>query len=81
VTVSGLDVSFTNRHDTGGRARGEQLPPLLRLLLDGHVGTEEPVLPVALVLNESLLEKIVIAVVIAAAETVLSGPAKGKVKR
>jgi hypothetical protein len=39
------------------------------------------VLPVALVLNESLLEKIVIAVVIAAAETVLSGPAKGKVKR
>ena len=40
-----------------------------------------PVLPVALVLNKSLLKKIVIAVVIAAAETVLSGPAKGKVKR
>lgn len=38
-------------------------------------------LPVALVLNKSLLKKIVIAVVIAAAETVLSGPAKGKVKR
>jgi len=37
------------------------------------------VLPVALVLNKSLLKKIVIAVVIAAAETVLSGPAKGKV--
>ena len=50
-------------------------------LLDGPVGTEEPVLPVALVLNKSLLKKIVIAVVIAAAETVLSGPAKGKVKR
>jgi hypothetical protein len=38
-------------------------------------------LPVALVLNKSLLKKIVIAVVIAVAETVLSGPAKGKVKR
>ena len=36
-------------------------------------------LPVALVLNKSLLKKIVIAVVIAAAETVLSGPATGKV--
>jgi hypothetical protein len=58
-----------------------RLPPLLRPLLDGPVGTEEPVLPVALVLNKSLLKKIVIAVVIAAAETVLSGPAKGKVKR
>jgi hypothetical protein len=44
-------------------------------------GTDEPVLPVALVLNKSLLKKIVIAVVIAAAETVLSGPANGKVKR
>jgi hypothetical protein len=32
-------------------------------------------------LNKSLLKKIVIAVVIAAAETGLSGPAKGKVKR
>ena len=53
----------------------------LRPLLDGPVGTEEPVLPVALVLNKSLLKKIVIAVVIAAAETVLSGPARGKVKR
>jgi hypothetical protein len=39
------------------------------------------VLPVALVLNKSLLKKIVIAVVIAAAETVLSAPAKGKAKR
>ncbi len=58
-----------------------RLPPLLRLFLDGPVGTEEPVLPVALVLNKSLLKKIVIAVVIAAAETVLSGPAKSKVKR
>jgi hypothetical protein len=39
------------------------------------------VLPVALVLNKSLLKKIVIAAIIAATETVLSGPAKGKVKR
>jgi hypothetical protein len=39
------------------------------------------VLPVALVLSKSLLKKIVIAVVIASAETVSSGPAKGKVKR
>ncbi len=38
-------------------------------------------LPVALLLNKSLLKKIAVAVIIAAAEVVLSGPAKGKLKR
>jgi hypothetical protein len=42
---------------------------------------EEFVLPVALLLNNALLRKIAVAVLIAAAEVVLSGPAKGKVKR
>jgi hypothetical protein len=59
----------------------QRLPPLLRPLLDGPVGTEEPGLPVALVLNDPLLKKIVISVVIPAAETELPGPATGKVKR
>jgi hypothetical protein len=39
------------------------------------------VLPVALELEKSLLKKIIIAVVIAAAETVLSGQEKVAVKR
>ena len=38
-------------------------------------------LPVALLLNKTLFKKVVVAVLIAAAEVVLSGPAKGKVKR
>lgn len=39
-------------------------------------------LPVALLLNKSLLSKILVAVIQVAAEVVLtSGPAKGKVKR
>jgi hypothetical protein len=39
------------------------------------------VLPVALLLNKNLLRKIAVAVLIAAAEVVLSRPTKGKVKR
>ena len=38
-------------------------------------------LPVALVLSKTRLEKVAVAVLIAGAEVVLSGPAKGKVKR
>ena len=38
-------------------------------------------LPVALVLNKSLLKKVVVAVLMAAAETVLTTPAKGKKSR
>lgn len=38
-------------------------------------------LPVALVLNKVLLKKIAVAVILAAAETVLMGAAKGKKKR
>jgi hypothetical protein len=39
------------------------------------------VLPVALLLNKTLLKKVAVAVLIAAAEILLSGSAKGKVKR
>lgn len=38
-------------------------------------------LPVALVLNKSLLKKLAVAVIIAAAETVLTAPTKGKKSR
>lgn len=38
-------------------------------------------LPVALLLNKTLLRQVPVDVQIAAAEVVLSGPAKGKVKR
>lgn len=38
-------------------------------------------LPVGLVLSKSLLKKIVVAVIIAAAEAVLVAPAKGKKSR
>ena len=69
------------RWHSGSPPELHRLPQLLRTFLDGPAGTEEPVLPVALVLNKSLLKKIVIAVLIAAAETVLSGPTKSKVKR
>ena len=51
-----------------------RLPPLLRHLLGGPAGTEELVLPVAMVLNKSLLKKVVVAVLIAAAETVVTRP-------
>jgi len=47
----------------------------------GPAGSEEFVLPVALLLNKTLLKKVAVAVLIAAAEVVLSGPAKSKVKR
>jgi hypothetical protein len=48
----------------------------------GPAGSEELVLPVAVLLNKSLLNKILVAVIQVAAEVVLtSGPAKGKVKR
>jgi hypothetical protein len=47
----------------------------------GPAGSEELVLPVALLLNKTLFKKVVVAVLIAAAEVVLAGPAKGKVKR
>ena len=47
----------------------------------GPAGSEELVLPVALLLNKSLLKKVAVAVLIAAAEVVLSGPAKGKKAR
>jgi hypothetical protein len=39
------------------------------------------VLPVALLLNKTLLSKILVAVIQVAAEVVLSGPAKGKKAR
>jgi hypothetical protein len=39
------------------------------------------VVPLALVLNKSLLKKIAVAVIIAAAEAVLTAPAKGKKSR
>jgi len=42
-------------------------------------GWEE--LVVALLLNKTPFKKVAVAVLIAAAEVVLSGPAKGKVKR
>jgi gas vesicle protein len=38
-------------------------------------------LPVGLILSRSLLKKVVVAVIVAAAETVMTAPAKGKVKR
>ncbi len=38
-------------------------------------------LPVALVLNKSLLKKVAVAVLVAAAEVLLSGAARGKGKR
>ena len=38
-------------------------------------------LPVALVLNKTLLKKVAVAVLIAAAEASSLGPTKGKVKR
>jgi hypothetical protein len=47
----------------------------------GPAGTEEFVLPVALVLNKTLFKKIAVAVLIAAAEVVLSKPAKSRKTR
>ena len=57
-----------------------RLPPFLRHLPGGPAGTEERVLPVALVLNKTLLKKVAVAVLIAAAEAVIISSAKGKGK-
>ena len=38
-------------------------------------------LPLAIVLNKALLKKIAVAVIMAAAETVLTAPAKGQKER
>jgi gas vesicle protein len=38
-------------------------------------------LPVGLILSRSLLKQVVVAVIMAAAETVLTAPAKGKKSR
>jgi hypothetical protein len=55
-----------------------RLPLLLRPLLDGPVGTEEPVLPVALVLNKALWKKLAVVALIAVAETVVTSSVKGR---
>lgn len=57
-----------------------RLPQFLRHLPGGPAGSEERVLPVALVLNKTLLKKVVAAVLIAAAETVVTSSTKGKGK-
>ena len=57
-----------------------RLPPLLRHLPGGPAGSEERVLPVALLLNKALLKKVAVAVLIAAAETVVTSSVKGKGK-
>jgi hypothetical protein len=54
------------------------LPPFLRPLLDGPVGTEERVLPVALVLNKALWKKLAVVALIAVAETVVTSSVKGR---
>ena len=64
---------------TSGQAV-DRLPPLLRHLPGGPAGTEERVLPVALVLNKALLKRVAVAVLIAAAETVITSSVEGKGK-
>ena len=56
------------------------LPQFLRHLPGGPAGTEERVLPVAMVVNKALLKKVVVAVLIAAAEAVVTSSVKGKGK-
>ena len=58
-----------------------RLPQLLRHLPGGPAGTEERVLPVALVLSKTLLKKVAVAVPIAAAEAVVTSSTRGKGKQ
>jgi hypothetical protein len=57
-----------------------RLSPLLRTPFGRPAGTEERVLPFPVVLNRSLLKKVMVAVLIAAAETVVAMNAMGKGK-